>query len=233
MNKLNLSCVALLALAACSANPHGSFTNQDGASNGGDGASHSGDGASNTCSGAGQIVCVGNSARTCDANGGFSNTVSCPQQCVPGIGCAVCQPGTHSCASDGTPQTCSNDGSMQMAGTACPSGETCMEGICTNPCQQAAMSHSYVGCDYWPVSLVNSALGTFPNDEADCQLCEECPFGDPTSCDSFCSAVGVDGFPFSVAVANPQTVAANITVTGGALTSPLTQNGRPGNAQHH
>ncbi|HEY3353707.1 MAG TPA: IgGFc-binding protein [Polyangia bacterium] len=70
---------------------------------------------------------------------------------------------------------------------------TCQSGHCSDPCGQAEESRSYLGCEYWPTVTMNPALAP--------------------------------GFSFALAVANASQggSAADITITGGALTTPLTQ----------
>jgi hypothetical protein len=61
-------------------------------------------------------------------------------------------------------------------------------------CVAAAAAHSYMGCEYWPVTLNNIV------DQGD-------GMGDP-------------GFTFAVSIANPQTVDVRVEITGGGLTAP-------------
>ncbi|MEI8254506.1 MAG: IgGFc-binding protein, partial [Deltaproteobacteria bacterium] len=123
--------------------------------------------------------------------------------CVPGVGCRTCLAGTRRCdpTSGNTPQTCSPDGAQWSRETPCPAGSTqqCIGGQCLDPCGAAAAQRSYIGCEYWPVTLQNLCMGE------------------------------VGGtFPFAIVLANPQTTAVTATIDGGALTAPITQSIAPG-----
>ena len=47
-----------------------------------------------TCA-AGQIVCDGDTAQTCDGEGGFTSEEACDSACAPGLGCVECVPVLH------------------------------------------------------------------------------------------------------------------------------------------
>ncbi len=135
--------------------------------------------------------------RTCLDDGGSTES-DCPagQLCVDGMGCRACEPGATRCAADGlTIETCAADGTRWTAGMRCDSaaGMVCEGYRCVNACARAASQRSYLGCEYWPTTLSNSAMG---------------PFG--------------GNFTFGVTVANPQSYPVSVTITGGALAVPNT-----------
>lgn len=199
MRLVAVATAALFALLGCSAEPSGFHDSGHTDAGGGDTT------VSNACTTAGQIVCMGNTAATCDDSGGYTDMQQCgTQTCVIGVGCSTCQPGRRSCDASGTPQVCNDTGTGYTPADPCPSGSTCSEGTCADPCSMAASTHSYIGCDYWFTSTLNSQLGSFPTTS------------NPNS------AVGVAGFPFAVAIANPQTVAAQVTISGGGLSGMAT-----------
>jgi hypothetical protein len=81
------------------------------------------------------------------------------------------------------PQKCDSTGNWQPSGAACTTGQSCnpQTGVCVDDC--AGIGGSYLGCDYYAVTMSNSVL-------------------DQTT------------FYFSVALTNPGSKAANITITG-------------------
>jgi hypothetical protein len=109
----------------------------------------------------GTIVCDGTTKKVCDGKGGFTGVSNCALQggltCVPGYGCAVCGPGTGSCAgNDGT--YCKDDGSAWLTETCDPvQGMACdaNTGRCTGACSPKALGTSYIGCEYFPTVTAN------------------------------------------------------------------------------
>lgn len=97
----------------------------------------------------------------CNARGNQIFESSCSGQTVCREGECVevaCIPGKRECQDDTTPLLCAEDGSGYIAQDACVDGATCNNGACLDPCQLAAESRSYVGCEYWPVELPNYLL---------------------------------------------------------------------------
>lgn len=111
-------------------------------------------------------ICAAGLAVTCDAAEGIVSEVACVEPnavCVPGIGCAACAPGAKRCAADGSAvETCSDDGSGYVATDTCEPvlGEACdvMRTRCVTACQRAREERAYEGCEYWPVTLMNSLV---------------------------------------------------------------------------
>jgi hypothetical protein len=164
----------------------------------------------------GAVSCTGNAASTCGPDGVFGGPTACgDQRCVPDLGCRTCEPGTTTCGDDGRVMRCNPDGNGQTAQAPCNATSVCNAGACTELCALARTQNSYLGCDYWPTTTLNSALGSHSSDPFD-------NAGPPT---------GVAGFPFAIAVANPQRVPAEVRVSGGALTADLTVTVDPGAVQ--
>lgn len=136
---------------------------------------------------AGQTVCEGTSAITCDEGGQIASRVECAdsgQLCVAGVGCVVCAPGTIRCDGE-TVLRCTADGTAETRGETCDAaaGMRCSPGGCAALCTQAETERSYLGCEYLAVPTSNSEL---------------------------------DGiFTFAIAVANPQLVPAVVTIGRG------------------
>ena len=111
-----------------------------------------------TCSGMNPVF-----ANTCSM--GNLTSVNCTQQgklCADGFGCVNCIPGSGSCnGNNGT--HCLPDGSGTVTDYCDPlMGLVCNAGICTGTC--ANVGQSYIGCDYYAVTMANPALNqaTFP-----------------------------------------------------------------------
>jgi hypothetical protein len=153
-----------------------------------DGSSATSDGGS--CAGAAAPVCEGTIAVTCSADA-TRTTRDCAlvgEVCAPGLGCRPCVPGRRSC--DGRDAVeCGADGQPRVADACDPAaGEVCRDGSCVSLCAEAEASHSYVGCEYWPVPTATSHL------------------------------LFHDDFAYGVVVANAQSDAVEITVTRGSTT---------------
>jgi len=104
------------------------------------------------------ITCQGNTEHDC-VNGHVTTTqCTAPQVCAAGFGCVACVPGTGSCSgSVGT--ACNATGTGTVTNTCDPLlGEMCdaTTGTCTGDC--AALGASYLGCEYYAVTMSNSAL---------------------------------------------------------------------------
>ncbi len=78
----------------------------------------------------GTQVCVGNTARSCGANGRYTDTV-CPNVCMTATGTCggVCAPGARRC-SGGIAQLCSSAGQWTDTGPACTFGCNAATGMC-------------------------------------------------------------------------------------------------------
>ncbi len=132
---------------------------------GGDGGPGGGDGGVYMCSRGGPtIVCNGVTELTCNSDGSVASMRTCTAEglvCAPGLGCRMCVPGTGSCEGN-TTRTCNADGMGWTAGATCDAaaGETCnvSTGVCASLCRDAEASSSYIGCEYWPTTVMNAGL---------------------------------------------------------------------------
>jgi hypothetical protein len=121
------------------------------------------------------------------------------QQCP-----AACDPiaGCVQCVPNST--ACNGNEVMGCSPEGTPAGVIarcsgpCQNGHCSDPCGQAEEAKSYLGCEYWPTVTINPEIKT--------------------------------SFTFAVAVGNasPSGSPANLTITGGALSSPQTATVQPG-----
>ena len=107
------------------------------------------------------VTCQGSVADIC--NGGTLTTTDCstlapPLTCADGFGCVVCQPGTGSCNGN-TGTACNSTGTATTTSVCDPAlGESCIaaSGQCSGDC--ANLGASYIGCEYYAVTMSNSAL---------------------------------------------------------------------------
>jgi len=87
----------------------------------------------------------------------------CPTGCVScnqNTGrCNDCEPNVPFCQGD-VAVACNADGTIGKTLKSCDTSnnEKCMGGTCQTPCDVAAGTHSYIACDYWPVTLLNAEL---------------------------------------------------------------------------
>jgi hypothetical protein len=136
----------------------------------------------------GTIICERDTAKTCDGQGGYSSEELCEGECIDGVGCTLCAPGTYTCEGDKSLK-CAEDGQSWEESQTCDGlqGISCDEnsGKCAGACAIETLGLSYIGCDYYPTTLVN--------------LHETQPWN----------------FNYAVVVANTSDVTANITITRG------------------
>jgi hypothetical protein len=108
----------------------------------------------------GVVECGGNTLSRCV--GGTRVTLDdCGARgmaCAPGLlRCTPCLPSGALC--DGFDVLrCSEDGQSKTKVETCDSdkGIACRQGVCKNLCDEAAIQHSNVGCEYWAVDLDNA-----------------------------------------------------------------------------
>ena len=106
----------------------------------------------------GTLVCEGNVAKVCDGLGGYKSEETCPMVCAEPLGCVTCTPGSGQCNGD-VAQQCSDDGMTWVDKQTCDTlqGISCdaNAGKCVGACALDSLGTSYIGCDYYPVTLPN------------------------------------------------------------------------------
>ena len=119
------------------------------------------DGGSGDCT-APATRCSGNTFQTCNADGTWSDSESCPEACDDGLGCVVCVPGTGTCEGD-ISHACKVDGSGYedvycdpVQGMSCGSA-----GVCEGACSPMSLGQTYFGCDYWPTITGNPVASNY------------------------------------------------------------------------
>lgn len=108
------------------------------------------------------LICGGAVATTCAEDGRVLSARDCAADgltCAPTLGCVACVPSAASCDGD-TRLVCRADGSGWDRGVECDraAGNRCSADGCVDLCARAIESHSYIGCEYWAVPLMNSVL---------------------------------------------------------------------------
>jgi hypothetical protein len=70
-----------------------------------------------------------------------------------------CKPNEPLCQGD-VLVACNADGTIGKTVKTCDASnnQKCMNGACVSPCDTAAATHSYIGCDYWAATLLNAQL---------------------------------------------------------------------------
>lgn len=153
--------VLLLLMAGCSSLSDVDYIDSGAGANGGWAGAASGDARVDGCS-AGQAVCRGSVAWTCNQAGDLDAPIDCALeglQCADGLGCVNCVPGQGKC-SDNVGQYCREDGSGYESFECDPmQGMRCTEQQCEGACTPQKLGRSHVGCDFWPVVTANSVWG--------------------------------------------------------------------------
>jgi hypothetical protein len=107
----------------------------------------------------GEWGCYGDVYYQC-ADDGTSriNETHCTDECVEDLGCVLCRPGSRRCEGN-VSMLCAADGEAWVTGRDCDEwGSTCgADGYCADECGDAESTNSYVGCEYWPTPLTNTA----------------------------------------------------------------------------
>jgi hypothetical protein len=144
----------------------------------------------------GQVICADDWAFTCDAKATLKSSVNCRltgEVCSAGLGCRKCVAGARSCGTSNNVVKCSADGRRSVEVEKCDAEQSLYCGAetasCLDLCENAIKSRSYIGCEYWAVPTMNSQLGA-----------------------GIDAAGQADPFPFAVVIANPQAVAAQVTI---------------------
>ncbi len=103
--------------------------------------------------------CWGNVYYECAGDGASRiNETMCSDVCDDDLGCVLCRPGSRTCVGN-VSMLCASDGGAWITGRDCDEwGSMCgADGYCGDACGDAESSHSYVGCEYWPVALTNTS----------------------------------------------------------------------------
>ncbi len=90
---------------------------------------------------------------------------NCPSACTKcdaSGACKDCTPGQNFCQGD-TLVACNSDGTLGSTIKTCDTAhrEQCMGNACLGPCDVAAATHSYIGCDYWPTTTLTTSLNPY------------------------------------------------------------------------
>ncbi len=81
--------------------------------------------------------------------------------------CVGCTPGIQYTCEGTKRMVCGEDGeTWELVEDCADSDASCENGRCVDLCDEAVMTNSYIGCEYWPVVLANSVSSTFHNDFA-------------------------------------------------------------------
>ncbi len=96
------------------------------------------------------------------AKAGDGKCASVCNHCDADEQCHDCSPDNNTCHG-GHVVTCNPEGTFGEVVKLCDlsQGETCLNGACLSSCDVAASTRSYIGCDYWPVTLLNSQLNPY------------------------------------------------------------------------
>ncbi len=179
----------IVASAGCTSRGSGTGTS-DSAVDSGSPTGDSGPVPTGCVAGGATTVCSGNIELTCNADGTVAGMRTCTTEgmvCAAGIGCATCLPGRGSCDGN-TTQTCNADGMGYTAGETCDAAA----GLSCNP------SSGLCSSPCADAEASNSYIG-----------CEYWPT-------PVMNAGVANEFTFAVVVSNPQSEAADVTVTRGA-----------------
>lgn len=110
------------------------------------------------------VRCEGNQAIQCledGSEGTVTNCVDMGQVCAHGVGCTTCVPNGFQCNGNNV-ERCNATGTGWEPVATCDAamGQMCnsVVGSCTSPCQDAASTNSYIGCEYFPVTTLNSQV---------------------------------------------------------------------------
>jgi hypothetical protein len=111
---------------------------------------------------AGATRCEGSSWLVCQ-NGEFVVDEVCPNVCVSGLGCTLCQPGTGTCS--GNTSTMCNEAGSGYSDVFCDplQGMACdfEIGVCGGACAPQNLGRAYIGCEYYPTVTGNEVDGSF------------------------------------------------------------------------
>ena len=116
----------------------------------------------------GTTVCEGSTLQTCVS--GQVQEETCGALCDPTLGCITCAPSSMTCQGRDV-AVCGADGLSTTVVETCTGTQSCVDGACVDPCEQAASSRSYLGCEYWAVDLDNAVEAPTTPDQLGAQGC--------------------------------------------------------------
>jgi hypothetical protein len=99
-------------------------------------------GTGDPCTGS-ETRCVDTLYQTC-VDGTFQSTTSCPDVCVPAIGCAQCDPAAGNTCDGNSIVACNADGTFGTPVSTCGNGMACSAGTCMNACTADGVDLVYV-----------------------------------------------------------------------------------------
>src|SRR5262249_5084217 len=128
------------------------------------------DGGGGTCATNGDTRCQYGTYQVC-MDGTWQDQQSCtlPQICNDTHGCVDCDPSVSTTCQGDSVYMCNSDGTLGPKVQDC-AFESCVNGMCQDPCSAAAASRSYIGCEYWPVDLDNAVEVLAPYSPLTCSL---------------------------------------------------------------
>ncbi len=149
-----------------------------------------------------EYTCLGDTAFHCDSSGNRTGSgIDCRAQglaCVQLIGCAACQPGQRRCSLDNPQQT-------QQCAT---DGSAWVDGAACNEAAGQSCSGGLCQDRCNPTELTYLGCEYWPTITPNSQLTND--------------------FSFAIALANPQTYPVTVSISGGALRSPINRTLDPG-----
>ncbi len=97
----------------------------------------------------GDIICEGGEAVACEG-GEYGEPEPCPELCVDGLGCALCEPGAAYC--DGEQVYECDEGGEPVELDECDpvQGLSCEQGQCVGACAPGVLASDHRGCEFYP-----------------------------------------------------------------------------------
>gem|GEM_PF-5981371 len=109
-----------------------------------------------------EIVCDGSIAHACNAPASAgTDCASTGKVCAPNLGCVTCVPGSGTCGAAGATY-CKKDGSGFIEFTCdADLGLSCQGTTCVGPCAPSVIEDSYMGCEYFPTTVINNVNNSY------------------------------------------------------------------------
>jgi hypothetical protein len=109
-----------------------------------------------------ELTCNGTIAHPCNQPKEMgTDCATTGKICFPKLGCVTCAPGSGTC-SEAAATVCRSDGSGLIE-FACDSalGLKCEGTRCVGPCSPAVIEDSYIGCEYFPTTVLNNVNNSY------------------------------------------------------------------------